>query len=222
MTAIVWGSGRVPDLPCEVIRVDDPSQLNAAARRAGSEYLLFLHAGMRPLDRDWLTALLMHACREKVGCVGSALLDSKCFYRHAGYAADVPGGAVSHHAGQWLYGRPYMITDRIVRNVTGVSSALLLIRRDTFLDAGGFGDYTSDLRGADLGLRCLQMGLVNVYTPHARMLCRGTAPCLTSPAPQEDLRRFLAAWGDRPQERYYSPLFTRDGRMTVDFNPEAR
>ena len=158
----------------------------------------------------------MYAQRPDVGCVGSAILDSQRFYRHAGYAVDVPGGAVSHHAGQWLYGHPYMITDRLVRNVTGVSGALLLIRRETFLALGGFSDYDSDLRGADLGLKCLQAGLVNVYTPHARMLCRGALPCLTAPAPERDLLRFRAAWGEHPQERYYSPFFTRDGRMTID------
>ena len=224
VTAIIRGTGRIPGLPADVqvIRVDDPAEFNAAARRASGAYLLFLQAGMTPLDRDWLEELLMHAAREGVGCVGSAILDGQRIYRHAGYAVGVPGGAVSHHAGQWLYGRPYMITDRIVRNVTGVSSALLLIRRETFLHAGGFGDYASDLRGADLGLRCQQMGLLNVYTPHARMLCRDPLPCLTSPAPEEDVRRFRDAWGEHPQERYHSPLFTRDGAMAVDFTQEAR
>ena len=228
VSAIVWGEGRVPRLPGEVIRVSDPAEFNAAARRATGEYLLFLHAGMEPLDKAWLDELLMHAARGGVGCVGSAILDRQRFYRHAGYAVDVPGGAVSHHAGQWLYGRPYMITDRLVRNVTGVSSGLLLIRRELFLQLGGFGEYESDLRGADLGLRCLQAGLVSVYTPHARMVMRirnsesGIRNLICERFPAEDIRRFRAAWGEHPQERYHSPLFTPDGRMTVDFTREAR
>lgn len=224
VTAIIWGRGRIPALPAgmEILRVNDPAELNAAAHRAAGDHLLFLLAGMKPLDRSWLSELLMHAAREGVGCVGSAILDGERFYRHAGYAVDVPGGAVSHHAGQWLYGHPYMITDRTVRNVTGASAALMMIRRETFLQAGGFSEYASDLRGADLGLRCLQMGLANVYTPHARMLYRGTLPCLTAPAPVEDVHRFCNAWGEQPGERYYSPLFTRDGAMTIDFTQEAR
>ena len=245
VTAIVLGEGKLPRLPGEVIRVNDASRLNDAARQAKGDFLLFLRAGMKPIEKgDWLTEMLMYAQRPDVGCVGSAILDQKRFYRHAGYAVDVPGGAVSHHAGQWLYGRPYMITDRLVRNVTGVSSALVLIRRETFLALGGFGvaredlirlrtssestfprgegdaaaPYDSDLRGADLGLKCLRAGLVNVYTPHARMVCRGPLPCLTGPAPENDLARFRAVWGEHPQERYYSPLFTRDGRMTINMN----
>lgn len=222
VSAIVWGDGRVPALPGEVIRAEHPDSLNDAARRAGGEYLLFLRAGMKPLDKAWLKEMLMYAMRPDVGCVGSAILDGQRFYRHAGYAVNVPGGAVSHHAGQWLYGHPYMITDRLVRNVTGVSSGLMLIRRELFLQLGGFGEYVSDLRGADLGLKCLEAGLVNVYTPHGRMLCRNPLPCLTSAAPDADLRRFRESWGEHPPERYYSPLFTRDGAMTVDFTQEVR
>ena len=222
VTAIVWGEGRLPRLPGEVIRVADPSALNAAAQRATGEYLLFLRAGMKAIDRDWLDEMLMHATRPGVGCVGSAILDGQRFYRHAGYAVDVPGGSVSHHAGQWLYGHPYMITDRLVRNVTGVSSGLLLIRREIFLRVGGFGEYESDLRGADLGLKCQATGLLNVYTPHGRMLCRAPLPCLTEAAPEGDLHRFHALWGEHPDERYYSPLLTRDGAMTIDFTQEVR
>lgn len=225
VTAIVMGGSRIPGGPEEILTIADASQLNEAARRAKGEYLLFVQSGMCWLkNRDevsWLQELLMYAQRPDVGCVGSAILDSRRFYRHAGYAVDVPGGAVSHHAGQWYYGHPYMITDRLVRNVTGVSSGLMLIRRETFLALGGFGEYESDLRGADLGLKCLQAGLLNVYTPHARMICRGALPCLTEAAPEKDLHRFRSAWGEHPQERYYSPLFARDGAMRVHMEEDA-
>lgn len=215
VTAIVLGDGAIPQLSGEVIRAADASELNEAARRAPGEYLLFLQAGLKPLDRaGWLTEMLMYAQRPDVGCVGSAILDRRRFYRHAGYAVDVSGGAVSHHAGQWLYGHPYMITDRLVRNVTGVSGALLLIRRETFLRLGGFGAYESDLRGADLGLKCLQAGLVNVYTPHAAMIMPDAISGMWD-FPAADVARFHEAWGGHPRERYYSPLFTRDGRMTI-------
>ena len=238
VTAIALGEGAVPRGPDEIIRVTDAAQLNAAARQAKGEHLLFLCGGLKPMnaglhreysmyacrDKGWLHELLMYGQRPDVGCVGSAILDRQRFYRHAGYAVDVPGGAVSHHAGQWYYGHPYEVTERTVRNVTGVSSGLLLIRRETFLAVGGFGDYESDLRGADLGLKCLQAGLVNVYTPHARMVMTirnsesGIRNFVCERFPAEDIRRFRAVWGEHPPERYYSPLFTRDGRMTVDMS----
>ena len=221
VTAIVVGQGRIPRMNCPVVRVDDYAQANAAAKDVAGDFLLFLHAGLIPLKKaDWLPGLLMHAACPEVGCVGSAILDGRGFYRHAGYAVG-ENGAFSHHAGQWHYGHPYELTDRIVRNVTGVSSALMMIRRETFLALGGFSDYESDLRGADLGMKTIRAGLVNVYTPHAACRMRN-AKCemrnivCGADVPAADAERFRAAWGDDFRERYYSPLLTRDGSMYMD------
>lgn len=222
IVCLLWGEGDAPKLPMPCIRVRDLSALNDLVRRTDCDAVLFLRAGLRPLDTDWVSELMQYAQRPDVGCVGSALLDDRDCFRHAGYAVDVPGGAVSHQAGQWRYGRPYMLTDRIVRNVTGVSSALLMIRRDVFLSVGGFSPYQSDLRGADLGLKCQQIGLLNVYTPYARMAMDMRLsllpPCLTQGAPKGDLRRFRQTWGEHPPERYYSPLFRPDGSMFIDLD----
>ncbi len=219
---VLWGEGDAPKLPMPCIRVRDLSAVNDLVRRTDCDAVLFLRAGLRPLDTDWVSELMQYAQRADVGCVGSALLDDRDCFRHTGYAVDVPGGAVSHQAGQWRYGRPYMLTDRIVRNVTGVSSALLMIRRDVFLSVGGFSPYQSDLRGADLGLKCQQIGLLNVYTPYARMAMDMRLsllpPCLTQGAPKGDLRRFRQTWGAHPPERYYSPLFRPDGSMFIDLD----
>lgn len=219
LTCILWGDGDAPKMSIPCIRVRDLTEANRIVRETDCDVVLFLRAGLRPLDADWINELAQYAQRVDVGCVGSAILDDRDCFRHAGYAVNVPGGAVSHQAGQWRYGRPYMLTDRIVRNVTGVSSALLMIRRDVFLSVGGFSAYQSDLRGADLGLKCLAAGLLNVYTPYAKMAMDARLslhpPCLTQGAPKGDLRRFRQRWGDHPPEHYYSPLFRPDGSMFI-------
>lgn len=220
----LWGEGAAPKLPCPVIRAKTLQDVNRLVRQTPCDTLLLLRAGMTPLNHDWVDALLQYAQRADVGCVGSALIDEAQFFRHAGYAVDVPGGAVSHQAGQWRYGRPYMLTDRIVRNVTGVSTALMMIRRTVFLAVGGLGDYQSDLGGADLGLRCLEAGFLNVYTPYATMQLSAALsrqpPCLTLPAPETDLRQFHARWGLHPSEHYYSPLLDREGKMFLRFDEQ--
>ena len=99
---------------------------------------------------------------------------------------------------------------------------MTVIRRDVFLSVGGFSPYQSDLRGADLGLKCQQIGLLNVYTPYARMAMDMRLsllpPCLTQGASKGDLRRFRQTWGAHPPERYYSPLFRPDGSMFIDLD----
>lgn len=79
-----------------------------------------------------------------------------------------------------FFNRPYMLTDRQVRNVTAVSASMLMIRRETFLALGGFGDYASDLAAASLGLRAQEAGLWNVFVPEAAAVWHGKEPpCLT-------------------------------------------
>lgn len=193
-------------------------KLNLAAQKARGEYLLFILREVMPQSGTFVQEMLEYAQRPDVGCVGTALMDRRCRYLHAGYAVDVPGGVVSHQAGAWLYANPYMLTDRIVRNVTAVSAGLMMIRRDTFLRLGGFGDFTNDLAAVSLGIRCLDAGLLNVFTPYARAVCpRLPPPCLTEPVRGEELVRFRAWAGEHPKERYYSPLFEKKvGRMSLD------
>ena len=111
-----------------------------------------------------------------------------------------------------------MLTDRQVRNVTAVSASMLMIRRETFLALGGFGDYASDLAAASLGLRAQGAGLWNVFVPEAAAVWHGKEPpCLTGPAPAEDLARFREEFGEHPREKNYSPLLEKQrGWMILD------
>ena len=83
-----------------------------------------------------------------------------------------------------FFNRPYMLTDRQVRNVTAVSASMLMIRRETFLALGGFGDYASDLAAGVPGAARQEAGLWNVFVPEAAAVWHGKEPpCLTGPGP---------------------------------------
>lgn len=206
--------------PCRNLSRTDAwtRDLNAAAQEATGDYLLFLAQGVVPLERGWLTQLRMYAQRQDVACVGSLLMTPDRIYLHAGYAVNVPGGALSHHGGVSFFNRPYMLTDRQVRNVTAVSASMLMIRRETFLALGGFQDYASDMAAVALGVKAQQAGLWNVFVPEAAAVWRDKEPpCLTGPAPAEDLSRFREAFGTYVPENYYSPWFEkRRGWMLLD------
>ncbi len=139
--------------PCERMAVKGglSDTLNAAVQRARGTFVSFLHQGVLPMKAGWLSALQMYAQRSDVSCTGTALMTPGELYLHAGYAVGVPSVVVSHHAGVSYVNRPYMLTDRLVRNVTAVSGAEMMLRRETFLRLGGFESYASDLRCAALG-----------------------------------------------------------------------
>ena len=200
------------------IPVKTADSLNQAAELASGKALVFVQCGMIPAQRDWLRQLTMFLRRQDVGCAGAPITDRRHCYLHCGYAVDVPGGALSHHLGAFSAGVTYQYNDRVVRNVSGVSSCLMAIRRDVFRRLDGFRVYASDLRGAELGVRAMRAGYLNVITPFALMRAPRGAGCLTAPAPEEDLRRMREALGP-VRERYYSPLFEKvKGTMSIDFD----
>lgn len=211
----------------EVILIDGGNQPVPGARRAASAaeaaqtaqstYVAFVAQGLLPENPHWLREMLMFAQRENVGMTGGPVVDRLRRYLNAGYAVDVPGGAVSHHAGACCLGHTCQLTDRTAREVTATSAALCMMRRETYLRFGCFDGFASDLKGAAQGALLQREGYVNLYTPFALMRAHGCSPCLTGDAPEADKRRMAALVGEHPAERYYSPLFEkRLGAMRVD------
>lgn len=101
---VLWGEGDALKLPMPCIRVRDLSAVNDLVRRTDCDAVLFLRAGLRPLDTDWVSELMQYTQRADVGCVGSALLDDRDCFRHAGYAVDVPAARSAIRRGSGAMG----------------------------------------------------------------------------------------------------------------------
>ena len=144
---------------------------NLAAAQATGEYLLFLNDDIEIVEPDWLDVLLEQAQRPEVGVVGPQLLYPDRRVQHAGMFLAAMGQG--RHA--FRYGREddpgYFGLALTERNVIAVTGACLLTRRETFDALGGFdeshGVINNDL---DFCLRAWNRGLVNIYTPHTRLI----------------------------------------------------
>ena len=192
-------------------------QRSGEALRASGRFLAFIQCGVMP-PRGWLRELVSHAARPDVACAGAPLADRRQRYLHCGYAWDPETGAVPMYLSQSRVGPTYQLYDRQIRNVSGVSSALMCIRRDVYWQLGGFAVYESDLRGLALGLKALAAGYVNVIAPAALAIAPEDV-CLTGPAPAQDLSRLRQELpGPALRERYLSPWLKSDGSMRVDFD----
>jgi ADP-heptose:LPS heptosyltransferase/GT2 family glycosyltransferase len=144
---------------------------NRAVARATGRYLLFLNDDVEIIDPHWLDALLQQVQRPEVGVVGPLLLYPDRNIQHA--------GVVLGRAGRGLHAFRHLPQDDpgyfglalTQRNVIGVTGACLLTRRSTFERLGGFEEahpiINNDL---DYCLRAWESGLLNVYTPHARLI----------------------------------------------------
>lgn len=144
---------------------------NAAAQEACGDFLVWLDAQSVVLDDDWLQVLINQAQRREVGAVGGKVLARDGSVRQAGLVLGLGGSIepLSHAAG-------HMKRLDLEQNVVGLSDSLLMLRRDLFLEAGGFdvAPLMAPWADVDLCLRLYQAGYLNVCTPHARILTGGT------------------------------------------------
>src|SRR5205823_14311743 len=91
------GNEPLAQLPGRVVRVPDASSVaalnNLAVQQTDNSWLLFLDAGIEPIQDDWLTIMAEHVQRPEVGAVGARLVNSNGTIEHAGIVLGVNGVA---------------------------------------------------------------------------------------------------------------------------------
>jgi ADP-heptose:LPS heptosyltransferase/GT2 family glycosyltransferase len=185
---------------------------NQAARRARGKYLLFLNDDVEIIEPHWLEALLEQAQRPEVGVVGARLLYPDRSVQHGGVMLDRLGRG--RHAFRHLVDADpgYFGMASVVRNVMSVTGACLLTRRDTF-DALGQFDPAHVVINNDLDycLRSRERGLLNVYTPHARLVHHELASRSLLPE-LYDAEKFAKRWSHVivAGDPYFNPNLSRD------------
>jgi GT2 family glycosyltransferase len=141
---------------------------NHAAGLARGEYLVLMNDDITLITPAWIEALLEHAQRKEVGAVGGKLYYPDGTLQHAGIVAGIAGFAGRPH--RWYPGESTGYMHRLVltRNVSAVTGALMMVKRSTYLEAGGMDaeHLAVSLNDVDFCLRLLELGYWNVYTPY--------------------------------------------------------
>ncbi len=144
---------------------------NLAATEARGEYLLFLNDDIEIEQPDWLDAMLEYAVQPKIGVVGARLLYPDRTVQHAGMFLAEFG--VGRHAFRLAAEDDpgYFGLALTPRNVTAVTGACMLMRREHFAALGGFDEAHLIVNNdVDFCLRTLEAGRRVVFTPHATLL----------------------------------------------------
>ena len=179
---------------------------NFGASEARGEYLLFLNNDTQVLEPDWLRAMLEQAQRPEVGAVGARLHYPDGRMQHAGLVLGI--GGVADHAFRGLPAdaSSYFNLATVVRNVSAVTAACMMMSRRVFAEVGGFDErLLVALNDVDLCLRLRQRGYLIVYAPRAHLYHHesGTRGRLHPPADEELVWK---VWGDviRRGDPYYN------------------
>ncbi len=182
-------------------RFNFAGMINFAVREAAGEHVILLNNDTEVITPEWIEAMLEHSQRPEVAAVGARLLYPDGRVQHEGIIIGVGGSAVN------VDHRGYFNLGQMVRNVSAVTGACMMTRRDLFERLGGFDE---NLRVAfndvDYCLRARERGYLIVCTPYA-VLYHHEGATRGRLHPQEDELYYRRRWGEPGKYRdpYYNP-----------------
>ena len=144
---------------------------NFAVGCTDAPILVLLNNDTEVISASWLDELVRQALRPDVGCVGAKLYYSNGRIQHAGVVVGITG--VAGHAFRYERGDEDGYCGRLQasQNYTAVTAACLAVRRETYLQVGGFDQDNLSVAWNDVDF-CMKVqasGLRNVWTPYAEL-----------------------------------------------------
>jgi GT2 family glycosyltransferase len=191
---------------------------NLAVSHAKGEVLCFLNNDTEILSPDWLSELVGHAMRPEVGAVGAKLVLRDGTLQHGGVVLGVHGVAEHAFSGLPADEAGYMMRAGLTQNLSAVTGACLVCRREVFDAVGGFemahrGVAFNDV---DFCLRLAQSGYRVVWTPHVRICHEGSTTRGRDWAGEQrsrldqEMAYMRERWGAQlARDPHYHPAFER-------------
>ncbi|MBQ6150149.1 MAG: glycosyltransferase family 2 protein, partial [Mogibacterium sp.] len=191
---------------------------NYAVREAvNGEYILLLNNDTEVITPSWIEEMLMYAQRQDVGAAGAKLYYPEDTIQHAGVILGKGGiaGHVFQRTKRCEVG--YMGHLAYAQDMTAVTAACMLIRRDVWEEVGGLDEeLTVAFNDTDLCMKIRRAGYLIVWTPYAELyhyesLSRGKDDTPEKQARFEsEVALFRRKWGAEltAGDPYYNPNLT--------------
>jgi GT2 family glycosyltransferase/glycosyltransferase involved in cell wall biosynthesis len=143
---------------------------NFGVRQTDAPLIGLLNNDLEVIADDWLNEMASHALRPEIGCVGAKLYYPDDRIQHAGVILGI--GGVAAHAWQThprgAAGQAHR--NLLQQNLSAVTAACLLIRREVFLEAGGLDEQLRvAFNDVDFCLSVRARGYRNLWTPYAEL-----------------------------------------------------
>ncbi len=143
---------------------------NYVVRVSKGDYLLFLNNDTEVISPDWIEQMLMYSLRKDVGAVGAKLYYPDGSIQHAGVIVGLGGVAGHSHKFFSRASAGYFSRLEIVQNLSAVTAACMMVRRDVFNESGGFDEsFSHAFNDVDLCMKIRQKGYLIVFTPYAEL-----------------------------------------------------
>ena len=140
---------------------------NFGAKNSTGDILLFLNNDVEIISKDFLETLIGDVSRKDVGIVGAKLLYKDNTIQHAGIVLNFTGIAGHVNAHLKCYDVGYMGRTMIQQNFNAVTGALMIIKKSTFEEIGGFDtSFPVAYNDIDICLKVRDRGLLVMYEPY--------------------------------------------------------
>jgi O-antigen biosynthesis protein len=191
---------------------------NAAARGARGSILGLVNNDVEAIEDGWLDEMVSLAARPEIGCVGARLLYPDRRLQHGGVVVGL--GGVAGHAHRFASDMEVGYLDRLraVHDVSAVTAACLLVRKDVYERVGGLDEsLIVTFNDVDFCLKVRAAGYLNLWTPFATLVHHESVSRGRDFAPTK-ARRFAdeyatmqRRWGaELLNDPYYSSNLTYD------------
>lgn len=143
---------------------------NYAVNFSTGEVLLFVNNDTEIINADWIERMIEHAIRKEVGVVGAKLYYPDKTIQHAGIILGV--GNITDHSHKHFTqeSNGYFGRLKIVQNISAVTGACLMIRKDVFEELEGFDErFILAFNDTDLCMRLREKGYLILFTSYAEL-----------------------------------------------------
>ena len=177
-----------------VLRYDFPFNYSAlnnfAAKAARGSYLCLMNNDIEVISEHWLDEMVSQAACIEVGAVGAKLYYPNDTIQHAGVILGMGGIAGHLYSGMGRNSSGYMSRLMLVQNVSAVTAACLLVRKELYEEVGGLDEKNLPIafNDVDFCLRLLERGYRNLWTPYAELYHHESASRGPEDTPEKKLR----------------------------------
>jgi glycosyltransferase involved in cell wall biosynthesis len=189
-----------------------------------------LNNDVEVINDDWLSEMVSRAMQPEVAMVGARLWYPNGAIQHGGVILGAGGIAGHAHVGLRHDEPGYFARAHLAQNLSAVTAACALVRREVYLQLGGFDENLAvTFNDIDFCLRLREAGYWIVWTPHAELIHHeSTSRGFDDSTPKQV--RFLAEvdymkakWGDSLQhDPFYNPnLSLGENLFALAFPPRT-
>jgi len=153
---------------------------NYGASFAEGEILGLINNDIEIISPDWLGEMVSHVMRRDIGCAGAKLYFENDAIQHAGVITGLGGVAGHSHKYADRKDAGYFCRLKVVQNMSAVTAAALLVRKEVFMEVGGLDEALGvAFNDVDFCLKVDKAGYRNIWTPYAELyhyesISRGT------------------------------------------------